>query len=91
MQIPIQARHLNDQLTGTDVRQRASDIVKLRNTGTSSSSPERSLLGHRSPPSSTDNLRGRDLERGDEDIDLTSPQRPSNLFREPPRNIFDDL
>jgi hypothetical protein len=36
------------------------------------------------------------MERGlaagdDDDVDLGSPQRTSGFYRQPPRNIFDDL
>ena len=82
----------------SDARQRVNDIVKLRGTGNNSSSPERSLLGHRSPTSLTtaDTFRSRsgmDVERGgvDADDDLESMPRNSGFYREPPRNIFDDL
>ena len=83
----------------SDARQRVNDIVKLRGTGNNSSSPERSLLGHRSPTSLTtaDTFRSRsgmDVERGGvdaDDDDLESMPRNSGFYREPPRNIFDDL
>lgn len=68
---------------GTDLHQRARDIVSSRG-GTSS--PERSLLGQR--------FTSRAGINGDqeEEIDLlTLSHRSPNPARPPPTNIFDDL
>lgn len=63
-----------------------NNIVKHQHSGGTVSSPERSLLGHHS------SYARNDLERGpEEEIDLITSQRSSNLARQPPTNIFDDL
>ena len=65
----------------SDNRQRANDIVK---SSRPISSPERSLLVAETPLH-----HGADQSSiYTETIDLSSP---STSFREPPRNIFDDI
>ena len=75
-QSTVRSTHCQSSTSGSDVRQRASDIVKLRSNN--SSSPERSLLGHRSPTASAmtsaDTFRSRsgiDVERGDPLLQLS--------------------
>ena len=63
-----------------------NSIVKNHHFGAAVTSPERSLLGHHSSYSRNN------VERGtEEEIDLITSQRPPNMARQPPTDIFDDL